>query len=85
MSKKSKFYRRADGKYLGEFEGRKPKNAVEIPEPPEHAADVWTGTGWDTSARPAPEVNPLEAAIREIAKGYGVARRKAILSKLEGK
>ncbi len=72
----------ATGDYLGEFDGDAPEGAKEVDRPPRHAAEKWTGADWDGSKPPPEPENPLEAAIREIAKGYGVARRKAILRAL---
>ncbi len=52
----TKFFVDKSGKYLGGWdtpESEYPPGAIEIPAPPEHAADVLLENGtWDTSGRP---------------------------------
>lgn len=52
------------GKYLGGFDGvEPPADAVEIPQPPEHGADIWTGSSWDKSGRPGPRADRKKEAL----------------------
>ncbi len=74
----TKYYIDGSGNYLGGFENAPPPaGAVEVPDAPENAADVWTGFAWDTSGRPAPEPEPLDAEeLYDILETKGVLAAK---------
>ena len=49
----TKYYRDADGKYLGGFVGEtgvEPVGAIEVPSAPNAATDIWNGSAWVQSA-----------------------------------
>jgi len=83
----TKYYLNANGDYLGGFQDAKPPvGAIEIAEPPENGADIWTGSGWDKSARPLPEKSHIELAIEAIADSLPMANDRAnIHAILKGK
>ena len=82
-----KYFIDAQGKYIGGFGGgAKPLvDAFEIANPPEHGADIWTGSAWDTSLRPVPKDTPEQAAIKLLAAELPTAKRDAVLAELEAK
>ena len=43
----ARYFVDASGIYLGAYEGAEPPDAaLEVPEPPEHAAQIWGGDDW---------------------------------------
>jgi hypothetical protein len=65
-----KYFVDANGKYLGGFDAgslvKVPKNALEIQEPPEHAADIRKEDGtWDQTKRPV-KVDPMRLAMQAV-------------------
>lgn len=47
----TKYYVDADGKYLGGFDdATPPENAIEVPEPPDDARQIWNGSAWGPAA-----------------------------------
>ena len=68
----TKYYRDAQGNYIGGFDGAlPPAGAIEIAQPPNHGLDKWDGAKWIPYIVPPaskPEtVADLKAAL--IAKG----------------
>lgn len=46
----TKYFIDADNNYIGGFEGEgaePPKNAIEVPLPPDDARQKWNGSAWD--------------------------------------
>ena len=60
----TKFYRDANGVYLGAWESCEPdfEGAIEVSHPPEDARQVWTGNGWG----PVPPVVERKPTIDEL-------------------
>ncbi len=86
------YYVDAAGNYLGGFDGAlPPAGAIEVPNPPDHAAQKWNGSGYDPAPEPVPEqvamwqardamidaglLDDVEAAMAAIPDA--TARRKA--------
>ena len=69
----TKYFVDATGVYIGAFHNsRPPAGAVEVPNGPEHAADKWMGSDWDTTGRPVDDT-PLDAEdLYDILETKGV-------------
>lgn len=55
----ARHYADAAGRFVGSFAdvdpAALPAGAIEVPDPPDDARDVWTGAAWDSAGRPAPD------------------------------
>lgn len=76
----TRYFVEADGTYIGGFDveaddlpGLLPAGAVEIPEAPEHAAQLWNFATSTFNPPPAPERRPLTAdELFDVLKTKGV-------------
>jgi hypothetical protein len=46
MENTTKYYVTASGTYLGGYEANPPEGAIEVPYAPDHAGQIWNGSGW---------------------------------------
>lgn len=52
-----KYYIDSQGRYLGGWIENPPPGAIQVPEPPQDARQVWNGAEWDKAAVTATEVD----------------------------
>lgn len=74
----TKFYVRADGSYIGGFDGAPPPaRAIEVPFPPAHAIQKWNGADW--GPLPPQPPTPAETLDAAISGAGTLAALKAVL------
>lgn len=70
------YFRDAAGNYIGGFDGAAPPvGAIEVPNPPEHAGQRWTGTTW--GAKPAARARDKQYSVGDLV---AVLKAKGIVT-----
>ena len=79
-----KYFRSKANEFLGAFGPgiTPPEGAIEVAAPPAHAGELWDGAGWD-GVIPAPEPDPVLAALELLVAELPVARRAAVQAKID--
>jgi len=68
---KTKYYVNDSGEYVGAFSGALPSvGAVEVPEPPEHARDLWNGESWESVTEKVQKVDMAQARLALLSAGH---------------
>lgn len=60
-----RYFRAADGAYLGAFTDSPPAGAIQVPGPPQDARATWNGTAW-AEPTPEPHLVPLAVVLHRL-------------------
>jgi hypothetical protein len=70
MEKQMKYYVTNAGAYIGGFETNPPASAIEVPYAPDHAGQIWDGSGWGAIPVAPREIHVawFKAALADMGK-----------------